>query len=86
MDICKRSFSNSEHTIQTFDHNYSIVEDKKNNSPAKENKSDNTFEQSTDNTKSETQSVMLCSRCRISISYNSIISSIQHSDESCPNI
>jgi hypothetical protein len=86
MDICKRSFSNSENTIQTFDHSYSIVEDKQNNSPAKENNSDNTFEQSTDNTKSETQSVMLCSRCRISISYNSIISSIQHSDESCPNI
>ena len=48
MDICKRSFSNSEHTIQTFDHSYSIVEDKQNNSPAKENNSDNTFEQSSD--------------------------------------
>ena len=45
MDICNRRFSQSENSFQTFDHNYSIVEEKQNISPDKENNSDNPFEQ-----------------------------------------
>ena len=88
MDICKRRFSHFENSIQTFEKNYAIVEGKQNISPEKENKSDNRQldlgEQSSDIKKSEIHSI--CSRCRIDLSSNSIISYIQHSDETCPNI